>query len=169
MRSLLNKMRNFLLFHIRYPWVKYGRNVHVQWSTKMWSPHRKIVFGNNVGLGFHCDINTDLIIGNNVLVASRVGFLARDAHDHRAIGFSIFDAPRIDRHEIVIEDDVWIGWGVIVLSGVRIGRGAIIAAGSVITKDVPPYAIMGPLPASEIGRRFNSQEISRHEAVLYKE
>jgi maltose O-acetyltransferase len=54
---------------------------------------------------------------------------------------------------VVLEDDVWLGMGVIVLPGVRIGRGAIIGAGAVVTKDVPPYAIAHGLPCQVVGER----------------
>lgn len=59
---------------------------------------------------------------------------------------------------IIIKDDVWIGFGATILSGVHIGQGAVVAAGSVVTKDVPPYAIVGGVPAKVIKYRF-SQEI----------
>lgn len=60
--------------------------------------------------------------------------------------------------EIVVEDDVWIGSHSVILSGVKLGQGSIVAAGSVVTKDVPPYAIVGGAPAKLIKYRF-SQEI----------
>lgn len=61
--------------------------------------------------------------------------------------------------DIVVEDDVWIGFRCNILSGVRIGQGAIIAAGSVVTKDVPPYSIVGGVPARVIKYRFSSDVI----------
>ena len=60
--------------------------------------------------------------------------------------------------DVVIEDDVWLGANVIVTSGVRIGRGAIVAAGAVVTKDVPPYAIVGGVPAKVLRMRLPSVE-----------
>jgi acetyltransferase-like isoleucine patch superfamily enzyme len=53
----------------------------------------------------------------------------------------------------VIEDDVWIGHGATVLKGVRIGRGAVVAAGAVVTRNVEPYTVVGGVPARLIGRR----------------
>ncbi len=67
-----------------------------------------------------------------------------------------------------VGDDVWVGFGAIVLSGVRIGRGAIIAAGSVVTKDVEPYAIVAGNPAVKVGARFDNAEIAQHEARLHR-
>ena len=60
----------------------------------------------------------------------------------------------VSKGDIVVEDDVWIGHGATILSGVRIGQGAVVAAGAVVTKDVPPYAIVGGVPANIIKYRF---------------
>jgi len=62
---------------------------------------------------------------------------------------------------IIVEDDVWIGTRVIILSGIRIGQGAIIGAGSVVTKDVPPYAIVGGDPARVIKYRFDEETVKQ--------
>lgn len=166
LRSVLNSFRNLLLFRIRYPWIKYGRDVHVQWSTTFWSPNKRIQIGDHVGIGPYCEVNTDLTIKSHVVIASRVGLVARDAHSIHTIGRSVFDGPRGDRLEILIEDDVWIGFGAIVLSGVVVGRGSIIGAGAVIHKDVPPYSIVVP-PAMRVARsRFTSDEILQHEREI---
>jgi chloramphenicol O-acetyltransferase type B len=166
LKQVLNTIRNILIFHLRHPWIKYGTNVHVQWSTAFWSPHRKIIIGNNVGIGTRCDINTDLTIGNDVLIASHVALVARDAHRYDIVGKSMFQSPRGDRYGIVIEDDVWIGFAAIILSGVRIGRGSIIAAGAIVTKDVPPYSIFVPGAGHVQRSRFSSEQIEQHEVGL---
>ena len=67
-----------------------------------------------------------------------------------------------------IEDDVWIGARVIIIHGVSIGRGSIIAAGSVVTKDVAPYSIVGGVPARLIKMRFNKKEQLIHDVFLKK-
>jgi chloramphenicol O-acetyltransferase type B len=166
LKSRANQLRNFWLFHVRHPWVRYGRNVHVQASTVIYSPHRRMSLGNNVGIGQYCVIQTDISIGNDVMLAAHVGIIARDAHTYKTVGVTMFEAPRGDLGDVVIEDDVWIGFGAIVLSGVRIGRGAIVAAGSVVITDVPPYAIVGGNPAKVLKYRFNSAEINEHERYL---
>ena len=62
---------------------------------------------------------------------------------------------------IIVEDDVWIGESAILMSGVRIGRGAVIGAGAVVTKDIPPYAIAVGVPATVIKYRFSKEVIDR--------
>ena len=82
-------------------------------------------------------------------------------------GFTFIDRQKFiessyaeESYPIIIENDVWIGYRVTILSGIRIGNGAIVAAGSVVTRDVPPYSIVGGVPARIIRYRFN-QEIIR--------
>lgn len=90
-------------------------------------------------------------IGADVMIAQAVTI--RDT-DHRYADPSVpMRVQGIEVEPVVIEDDVWIGHGATVLKGVRIGRGAIVAAGAVVTKDVPPYAIVGGVPARVLSRR----------------
>ena len=90
-----------------------------------------------------------LTIGSYCSIAADVRFLLSGEHNYKR--FSSFPFPAyyekkerdaFAKGEIVVEDDVWIGFGTTILSGVRIGKGAVIAAGSLISKDVPPYAIV---------------------------
>lgn len=66
-----------------------------------------------------------------------------------------------DRYSVVIGNDVWIGCNVLIKGGVTIGDGAIVAMGAVVTKDVPPYAIVGGVPARIIKYRFNNEQIQK--------
>lgn len=173
MKSLLkwtkaraNDARNIWLFKIRHPWVRYGRNVHVQASTVIFAPNRRIVLGNNVGIGQYCVIQTDVTIGNDVMLAAHVGIVGRDAHTFDTVGATMFEGPRGDRFDVVVEDDVWLGFGAIILSGVRIGRGAIVAAGSVVKQDVPSYAIVSGNPAVVVKYRFTGEDAAAHDRFL---
>jgi acetyltransferase-like isoleucine patch superfamily enzyme len=165
-KTWANRLRNLWLFHILYPWVRYGRNVHVQSSVVIFSPRRQVILGNNVGIGQRCVIQTDITIGNDVMLAAHVGVIARDAHTYDTVGTTMFEAARGDRFAVVIEDDVWIGFGAIVLSGVRIGRGAIVAAGALVKEDVPPYAIVAGNPAVVVRYRFSAEQIVVHDSFL---
>ena len=66
-----------------------------------------------------------------------------------------------NKGDIIIGDDVWIGYEAVIMSGVHVGNGAIIAARAVVTKDVPPYTIVGGTPAREIRKRFDTDVIKR--------
>lgn len=140
-----------------------------------WAPN-KMTIGNNVYIGKYCTLQADMEIGNNIDIANNVGLIGKYDHDYSKVGVSIKDAPWIGdgtynfwgkNQKIIIEDDVWIGYGAIVFTGVHVHRGAIIAAGSVVTHEVPKYAIVGGNPARVLGRRFTDEEIQEHERILY--
>ena len=110
----------------------------------------------------HCDAE----IGNYVLIAQNVVFVGRDDHRFDIPGKTMWESPRSDQYKVVIEDDVWVGHGAIILSGVTIGRGAIVAVGSVVTNDVPPYAVVGGNPARVIKTRFSEESQKVHDAMI---
>jgi len=165
-KLIFNFIRNFLLFKIHYRWVETGKNVHCQYSTRFSSPHNHTILGNNIGIGHECHFLSDIEIGNKVLIASYCSFLNSDDHNYKTIGKTIWDSGRGDKYKIIINDDVWIGQGAIILSPARVGRGSIVSAGSVVVKDVPPYSIVGGVPARVISWRFSPVEIVEHERIL---
>lgn len=108
-----------------------------------------------------------LVIGNYCSIGSGVAFILSSDHDLRTIStfpFSYFNGgskpDAISKGDITIDDDVWIGHAATILSGVHIGQGAVIAAGTVVTKDIPPYAIVGGVPAKIIKYRFDETAIN---------
>jgi virginiamycin A acetyltransferase len=124
-----------------------------------------------------------LIIGRYCAIAAGTRFLMAGA-DHPTMGvstfpFTIFGGAWADqtldlvttmpsRGDTVVGNDVWFGYQATVLPGVRIGDGAIIAAGAVVTADVPPYTIVGGNPARPIRRRFDDADIDRlHRAAWW--
>ncbi len=105
-------------------------------------------------------------IGNYAVISHDVTILGGD-HRYDVPGTPIYFTERPPLHETVIEDDVWIGHRVIVKAGVRIARGAVVGAGAVVTKDVPPYAIVAGVPARKIGERFpDTSDRAAHDAML---
>ena len=108
-----------------------------------------------------------LVIGNYVSISPNVSFLLDVEHhiDHistypfRVKTLKKQKAESFSKGNIIVGDDAWIGYGAIILSGVRIGQGAVVAAGSVVTKDVPPYTIVGGCPAKQIRKRFRDEII----------
>jgi acetyltransferase-like isoleucine patch superfamily enzyme len=166
MKKILNVIRNFLYFGLRYRWIRHGRNIHCQFGVSFWSPHRHIVLGGNVGIGPGCTFLSDVEIGNKVMIAGNAAFLSSDDHNYDIVGKAMWDSGRGDKFKIVIEDDVWIGHGAILLAPVQVGRGSIIAAGSVVKSDVPRYAIVAGVPAKLVKMRFTPEQIVEHEALL---
>lgn len=111
--------------------------------------------------------DTKLIIGSFCSIAENVTFFLDG--EHKTTSFSTFpfksvlgvgEEEAVTKGNIIVDDDVWIGYGVTILSGVHIGRGAVIAAGAVVTKDVPPYAFVGGVPARIIKYRFSPEIIA---------
>ena len=122
----------------------------------------------NVGKNTYGPINalmfnrdSKLIIGNFCSIAPRVSFIVSADHYMNHISSFPFKVKvlgetyeGISKGDIIVDDDVWIGYGATIMSGVHIGQGAVVAAGAVVTKDVPPYAIVGGVPAKVIKYRF---------------
>jgi acetyltransferase-like isoleucine patch superfamily enzyme len=77
------------------------------------------------------------------------------------------DKPKGYDKDIIVESDVWIGRSVILLAGVTVGRGSTIAAGAVVTKNIPPYCVAGGVPAKFIKFKWTIEEILEHERILY--
>lgn len=125
-----------------------GKEVHVKSNADV-SPHIRI--GDRSELGCNCLIYGGVTIGSDVLMGPDVKIITRN---HNFTDRSVPIREQGDYElPVVIEDDVWLGANVVVLPGVRIARGAIVAAGAVVNRDVLPYTIVGGVPAREIGRR----------------
>lgn len=111
-----------------------------------------------------------------VYIGSKVGIapylkIVTGNHSYNHIGKFMFDgdyekSPDDDR-DVIIEGDSWFGINVTILSGVTVGRGAIIASGAVLNKSCPPYSIVGGVPAKVLKYRFNIEEALEHESKLY--
>ena len=121
------------------------------------------------GSVFYCTEAT-LTIGKRVTFGPRPTIITGD-HRVDVIGKFIQEnrvkSPENDA-PVVIGDDVWIGANVTILKGVTIGKGAVVAAGAVVTKNIPPYAIAGGLPAKVLKYRFPPEQITEHEQLLIK-
>ncbi len=103
-----------------------------------------------VGRGVAFDISCSLHIGNHVLIAP--GCFITD-HGHRRVAGATIESQGREDAPVHIEDDVWLGAKTVVLPGVRIGRGAIVGAGSVVTRDVDSMSIVAGAPARSVGMR----------------
>lgn len=162
LRSLANTIRTAIILKWRYPWIKfYGKQIRIKFKTEIWSPHRDITFGDRIQFGNGCAILCDIEMGCSVLCANNVRFVGKDDHIINKPEISLWDSGRGDSYKTYVGHDVWLGENVTVVAGVRIGDGAIIAAGSVVVKDIPPCAIVGGNPAKIIKSRFNTSEDER--------
>jgi maltose O-acetyltransferase len=127
--------------------IKIGKGSVIHTGANFYEP-RNITIGEDtiIGEGAVLDGRAKLMIGNHVDFASEV-MIYNSQHDINDENFSAVN------REVVIEDYVFVGPRSIILPGVKIGKGAIVAAAAVVTKDVPPYAIVAGVPAHVIGER----------------
>jgi acetyltransferase-like isoleucine patch superfamily enzyme len=140
--------------------VEMGNNISIQRNTiiectgVIRNLGEGLKIGNNVGIAQNCFIQVrgTVIIGNDIMFGPGVSIFSEDH------GFSNVEVPMIQQPEIrknvTIEDDVWIGARAIILGGVVIGKGSIIAAGSVVKTSVPPYSIVAGVPAKVLRSRI---------------
>ncbi|MFW9873827.1 MAG: acyltransferase [Candidatus Thorarchaeota archaeon] len=130
---------------------KCGENVNIE-KGAYFGDGRNICIGDNSGLGVNCKIQQNVKIGNDVMMGEDVTILT-SSHKFDDCSIPMRLQGFKPRKEVVIEDDVWIGDRVIILPGVKIGKGSVIGAGSVVTKHVFDYSIVGGVPAKLIKSR----------------
>lgn len=130
--------------------VEIGEDVYIGANAVFQSSYGKIKIGNHVMFGPGVNIHG----GNHKF--NEIGRLMKDATPKQ----------QGDDGVITIEDDCWIGANTIILSNVTIGKGSVIGAGSVVTKDIPPYSIYTGVPAPKLRKRFTEDEIIKHESIL---
>lgn len=165
-------MLNIFIKTIDYIQRKKWRKLNKHNGTRMLrtSANAVVKVGNHTYGNLYVHIsNTEkkLTIGNYCSIAENVCFVLNSDHPLHSIstfpfktvvlGFSNNEA--VSKGDIIVDDDVWIGYGATIMSGVHIGQGAVVAAGAVVTKDVPPYAIVGGVPAKVIKYRFEPEMI----------
>jgi acetyltransferase-like isoleucine patch superfamily enzyme len=141
-----------------------GKNSYISGELKT------LNYGGNIIIGEHCFIGPSskvwsgesISIGNRVLISHNVHIIDTNSHEinymERSSSFinsishggNYLEKGSVQTGRIIIEDDVWISFNCIILKGVHIGRGAIVAAGSVVTKDVAPFTLVGGNPAKQI-------------------
>ena len=115
-----------------------------------------LIVGDDVGIAQNCFIQVRgrVTIGSHVMFGPNVSIFSENH------GFTDLDMPMISqptvRGEVIIEDDVWLGTRSVILSGVRIGKGSIIAAGALVNRDIPPYSIVAGVPGKVIKSRITS-------------
>lgn len=129
-----------------YEHVSIGANAHIS------TPNAKIIIKEHVQIADHFTVHT----GNHV---RQIGLFID--------GINESNKPVGNDEDVIIDNDVWIGSNVTLLSGVFIGRGSTIAAGAVVNKSVPPYSLVGGIPARVLKFKWSLEEILEHEEKLY--
>lgn len=131
-----------------------GSNVNVEHGVYFGSG-LDIEVGDNTGIGFNARIYGPLKIGNDVMMGPDVMIFTQNHENERTdIPMRLQTAPK---KPVEVGDDVWIGARAIILPGITVGRGSIIGAGSVVTKNIPEYAVVGGNPARIIRMRLEEK------------
>lgn len=153
--------------------IKVGSNSHILGQLLVFAHGGEIKIGDDCYIGEHARIWSakKIHIGNRVLISHNVNIFdslthpvsATERHKHFLAIVNIGHPKQVDLNErpVFIHDDVWIGAMSIILKGVTIGEGSIVGAGSVVTKDVPPWTIVAGNPATII-RHLERNEIERN-------
>jgi acetyltransferase-like isoleucine patch superfamily enzyme len=145
---------------IRRRWLPFGKmGNNVRLDRGSWFEHpENITIGDDTGANRYCFIHAGggVDIGCNVMLGPFVTIYSQN-HNWRERSVNIADQGRT-RAKVVIEDDVWLCAGSVVLPGVKVRRGTVVAAGAVVTRDTEAYSIVGGIPAVKIGERADSAE-----------
>jgi len=157
--SGLNLMKNSAINALSYSGVEIGNNftlgkyAMIECTGVLRNVGNSLKIGNNVGINHFCFIGVrgDIEIGDNVIFGPRVNVFSEN-HNYHDIAVPIKNQGVI-KGKTVIGNDVWIGANVSIMSDVTIGDGCIIAAGAVVTKDIPAYSVIGGVPAKVLKNR----------------
>ena len=128
-----------------------GRNINIE-KGAYFGTGKGIEIGDNSGIGVNCQVYGPAKIANNVMMGPEVIILTAN-HSSERLDIPMIQQGCLPCQKVTIFDDVWIGTRAIILPGVTIGKGSIIGAGSVVTKDVSDYAVVGGNPARVIKYR----------------
>ncbi len=150
-------------FFARRMFTSMGKNVNIEHGA-FFASGKDISIGDNSGLGLNCRVAGPLSIGNDVMMAPNVSIYTQN-HETENI-YRPMRLQTAEKKKVTIGNDVWIGANAIILPGVTVGDGAIIAAGAVVTKDVPEFAVVGGNPAKIIKTRTQKEGVPRMK-ILY--
>ncbi len=143
---------------ITKPFLKCCGKVRLYEGVTIWYPYR-IKLGSRVTINEFCYLSGygNLDIGDDVLIGHRVSIVSSD-HIFEDTNKTI-RSQGIRGKSVKISDDVWIGANSTILAGVTIGKGVIVAAGSVVTRDIPPFSIVGGVPAKILKKRIEKNSV----------
>lgn len=162
-RKVVHTLRRALVGLLKFRFAHVGEDFAYSPFCSRIRGHRNISIGNRVfiGHGANFSIHKELRIGDDVLMGPDVMILS-GSHPIDNIGAPINVFHEGVNGRCVIEEDVWIAARVILIGELTIGEGSVIAAGAVVTRDVPPFTIAGGVPCKPIRRRFTDDELCTH-------
>lgn len=174
---LLRRIKNRIFYNdqrSKYGYI--GAQTNIPRDIKVSNPSNIFLY-DNVSIGGNA-----ILYATNAKITIKKYFVAADGlristgQHERRIGRFLGSITENEKNkslnldnDVIIHEDVWAGFNVTILDGVEIGRGCTIAAGSVVTKSLPPYCIAGGVPAKVIRFYWNEDEILRHEKSIYLE
>jgi acetyltransferase-like isoleucine patch superfamily enzyme len=166
LKNIIKKLYMVLFNKFKFHFKAYGKNCYCCGLNCFFKPN-SVLLGDYVFIGRDCYIYANCSIGNYTMIASKVSIVGGD-HRFDIAGVPMYFCGRAGLNKLKTEigDDVWIGQGAIILAGIKIGEGAIVGAGSVVTKDIPPYAIVAGNPAKLLKYRFSDAEKAIHSGRL---
>jgi len=135
--------------------LEYGHNAYIAKGSDVYIPERGEI-GSNVSIGANFFSQTNFFIGDECLISSNVSFVGND-HDLYG-GRSAYFSGRLPASTVTLEGDVFIGFGATLVGNVRIGRGAIVAAGALVVGDVAPGDVVAGVPAKRIKSRLDRRD-----------
>ena len=160
LRKKTKKIRNFIKYYLGFD--KYGliknqyTNLRISKNVTL-APLESITFGHDIYISKNVNITTNkkskISIGNYVMIAHNVLIIGGNHNIERTNIPMMFQGDG-KQGDIIIEDDVWIGAGTIILTGITIGKSSVIGAGSIVTKSIPSYSIAAGNPAIIIKKRI---------------
>ncbi|GGK77510.1 glycosyltransferase [Amphritea balenae] len=134
-----------------YMFDKAGDNINIERNAYFGSG-KKVRIGDNSGIGVNCKLFGTVVLGNNIMMGQNVQFITT-GHEFSDINVPMIKQGLTKEKSIVVSDDVWIGSNSIILPGVNVGKGVVIGAGSIVTKDIPDYVVVAGNPASIVKNR----------------
>ena len=165
-RPLKRRIRSFFLPFLKWRFRIAELGEGFQWGSPFTASGARI--GRYAYIGSGGSLDGAVTVGDLVMISTDFKLIGHDHDFENPLIPTRLNFPSHGRPATVIEADVWIGHGVTMLEGVTIGRGSIIAAGAVVTKSIPPYSIVGGVPARVIRERFTPEEQSVCDNALYE-
>lgn len=165
-----NLSRDYIL---KSDFKRFGANSRLEYPCHIESP-RMVTVEENVNIRYGLQVlnakTEEVIIKRNSTLAPNVTIVPNNHIPTVGIPIFLLTSSHVNDKstDIIIEEDCWVGTGSILLAGSRLSRGSIVGAGSIVTKGVPPYAVVVGSPARIVAVRFSVEQIISHEKSLYR-